>query len=124
MLSVVAVASAAIAMPQLPLPVPAGVPVESAAWAVKVKLPAAAGVPLMAPLAAAKVSPGGNDPAVIENVKGGIPPDAVSAEKYGAPTRPALAAQAIVTGAGAMAMPQVLVAVPAGVPVESATSTV
>ena len=46
---------------------------------------------------------------------------AASAEEYGAPTWPALAGQARVTGAGAMAMPQALVAVPAGVPVESTT---
>ena len=42
-----------------------------------------------------------------------------SAEEYGAPTWPVLAGQASVTGAGAMEIPQLLMAVPAGVPVES-----
>jgi hypothetical protein len=46
---------------------------------------------------------------------------AASAEEYGAPTWLALAGQASATGAGAIVMPQVLVAVPAGRPVESAT---
>jgi hypothetical protein len=54
-------------MPQLPVAVPAGVPVESTAWAVKVKSPAAVGAPFMAPVEPFKVNPGGNDPAVKEN---------------------------------------------------------
>jgi hypothetical protein len=57
-----------IAMPQLPVAVPAGVPVESTACAVKVKLPSVVGVPSIAPVKLFKVSPGGNNPTVSENV--------------------------------------------------------
>jgi hypothetical protein len=66
--NVVEVAIVGIAMPQLPVALPAGVPVESTAWAVKVKFPAAVGAPPMAPVEPFKVNPGGNDPAVKENV--------------------------------------------------------
>ena len=66
--NVVEVCAGAIAKPQLPVAMPAGAPVESAAWVVKEKLPDMLGVPAMAPLELFKVSPGGSDPAVMEKV--------------------------------------------------------
>jgi hypothetical protein len=55
-------------MSQLPVAVPAGVPVESTTWAVKGKFPAVLGVPPIAPVELFKASPGGKDPTVKENV--------------------------------------------------------
>ena len=65
--NLVEVASAATAMPQLLVAVPDGVPLESTTWVVKLKFPEIAGVRLMAP-ALFNVNPGGNAPAVKENV--------------------------------------------------------
>ena len=60
--------------------VPAAVPLESTTWAVKVNVPAAVGVPVTAPVDALSVKPAGSEPLVIENVYGGMPPVATSAE--------------------------------------------
>ena len=60
--------------------VPAAVPVESTTCAVKLNVPAVVGVPVIAPVEAFNVSPVGNDPLMIENVYGGVPPVATSAE--------------------------------------------
>jgi hypothetical protein len=48
--------------------VPAAVPRESTTWAVKLKVPAVVGVPVIAPVELFKVKPGGSEPLVIENV--------------------------------------------------------
>jgi hypothetical protein len=60
--------------------VPAAVPLESTTWAVKVNVPAAVGVPVMAPVEGFSVKPVGSEPLVIENVYGGTPPVATKAE--------------------------------------------
>ena len=60
--------------------VPAAVPVESTTWAVKVNVPAAVGVPVMAPVEGFSVKPVGSEPLVMENVYGGTPPVTTSAE--------------------------------------------
>jgi hypothetical protein len=65
---------------QLAVVVPAAVPVESTTFAVKVNVPYAVGVPVMAPVEVFKVNPVGSEPLVIENVYGGTPPVATSAE--------------------------------------------
>jgi hypothetical protein len=49
-------------------------PLESVTWIVNGKVPASVGVPLRMPVAASKVRPGGNEPAMIEKTSGGIPP--------------------------------------------------
>jgi hypothetical protein len=43
-------------------------PCESATWAAKLYVPAVVGVPVMAPVEALSVKPGGNEPLVIEKV--------------------------------------------------------
>jgi len=45
-------------------------------WTVKLLVPAVEGVPEMMPLF--RLSPGGSDPAVIDHVYGGVPPEAES----------------------------------------------
>ena len=62
------------------VPVVAVFPFESTTFAVKVKLPAVVGVPVIAPVEASNVRPGGKEPEVIEKVYGGTPPVAVRAE--------------------------------------------
>ena len=69
-----------ITMLQFAVPVPAAVPVESTTWAVKLNVPDVVGVPVIAPVDAFSVRPAGNEPLVMENVYGGVPPDATSAE--------------------------------------------
>jgi hypothetical protein len=64
----------------------AELPEESVTFAVKLKVPAVVGVPVMAPVEVFSVNPGGSDPDVIENVYGGTPPLAVNDELYGTPT--------------------------------------
>ena len=109
---------------QLAVVVPAAVAVESTTFAVKLNVPKVVGVPVIAPVVGFKVNPGGSDPLVIENVYGGAPPVATSAELYATPTCPVPAGQASVIGGGAMTMLQFVVAVPAAVPVESTTFAV
>jgi hypothetical protein len=43
-------------------------PCESTTWAVKLYVPAVVGVPVIAPVEALSVKPGGNEPLMIENV--------------------------------------------------------
>ena len=49
-------------------------PMESVMVAVKLKVPAALGVPLITPVAAAILKPVGSAPEVIATVNGGVPP--------------------------------------------------
>ena len=60
--------------------VPAAVPVESTTWAVKLNVPGVVGVPVIAPVDGFRIKPPGSEPLTIENVYGGIPPVATSAE--------------------------------------------
>ena len=55
-------------------------PVESVTCAVKVNVPAAVGVPVIAPVPAANVRPPGSVPETIEYVYGAVPPPATSDE--------------------------------------------
>ena len=71
---------AAILIPQLILPVPPAVPVESTACAVKLKLPVTPGVPVIFPELSI-IRPVGKEPAVREKVYGGKPPKALTAEE-------------------------------------------
>jgi hypothetical protein len=57
-----------VTMLQVEVEVPAEFPRESTTWAVKLKVPALVGVPLMLPLEVLRVRPGGSEPAVIEKV--------------------------------------------------------
>jgi hypothetical protein len=61
-------AGGVIVIPQLPVAVPATVSVESTTFAVKLKGPAATGVPVIAPVVLFNVNPEGSDPEVIEYV--------------------------------------------------------
>jgi hypothetical protein len=70
----------AITMLQLAVFVPADVPVESTTCAVKLNVPDTVGVPVMAPVVVFKLKPVGKEPVIIENVYGGTPPVAASAE--------------------------------------------
>ena len=47
---------------------------ESVAWTIKLKVPAAVGVPVIAPVVGVKLRPPGNEPLVIDQVYGGVPP--------------------------------------------------
>ena len=67
-------------MLQFAVVVPACEPVESTTLAVKLNVPAWVGVPVIAPVEVFSVKPGGNEPLVMENVYGGTPPVATSAE--------------------------------------------
>ena len=60
----------------------------SLTWAVKVKVPALAGVPLIAPLAALSAKPPGRDPLAIAQVYGVVPPVAESVAEYATLTVP------------------------------------
>jgi hypothetical protein len=53
---------------------------ESTTCAVKLNVPAAVGVPVIAPVDVLSESPGGSEPLTIEYVYGGTPPEATSAE--------------------------------------------
>ncbi len=52
--------------------------VESTTITVKSKVPAAVGVPVIAPVAGSIVRPGGKVPAVTDQVNGGVPPSTLS----------------------------------------------
>jgi hypothetical protein len=67
-------------MVQLAVPVPAALPLESTTWAVNVNAPDDVGVPVMAPVEEFSDKPGGSEPLMMENVNGGTPPVATSAE--------------------------------------------
>lgn len=49
-------------------------------------MPAAAGVPVIAPVTAFNARPGGRTPPASENQYGAVPPVTVTAELYGVPT--------------------------------------
>ena len=49
-------------------------------WAVKLKVPAEVGVPVMAPVAGLRFKPVGSDPEIMEYVYGVMPPEATSDE--------------------------------------------
>jgi hypothetical protein len=84
-----------IVIPQLLVTVlVAGFPEESITSAVKLNGPGAVGVPVIAPVAAFRLSTGGSEPEAIENVYGGAPPVATRLELYGTPTVPVLAEHA------------------------------
>ena len=108
-------------MLQFAVVVPAFEPVESTTCAVKLNVPAVVGVPVIAPVEAFNVSPGGSDPLMIENVYGATPPVTTRAELYATPTCAVPPAHASVIGAGAIVMLQFAVVVPACEPVESTT---
>ena len=61
-------------------------PFESTTLDVKVKVPAAVGVPEIAPVVAFSVRPAGNAPELIEKVYGATPPLTFSAAEYDDPT--------------------------------------
>jgi hypothetical protein len=65
-----------------------GVVALSDTFAVKFVVPAAAGVPVMAPLEAVSVRFAGSDPTLIDQVYGGVPPLAVSVSLYAVPAVP------------------------------------
>src|SRR5207249_4983225 len=67
-------------MPQPVTTVPAGVPLESTTWILKLNTPPAVGVPLIRPVLEFKLSPPGKAPEETENVYGRTPPEAVTAE--------------------------------------------
>ena len=48
-------------------------------WTVKLEVAAAVGVPLMVPLEEFRDKPAGNEPALTDHVKGGVPPEAFNA---------------------------------------------
>ncbi len=64
----------------------AGLPELSTTFAVKLKVPAAVGVPVIAPVDEFSVRPGGKLPELIEKVYEGTPPLATRLELYGTPT--------------------------------------
>src|SRR5579871_21194 len=73
--------------------------VESVTLTVKLKAPAAVGVPVIAPtVGVLNNRPVGNAPEVIVSVYGDVPPEAETDELYGTPTTPLLAGQTTFTG--------------------------
>lgn len=73
-------AAGEITILQFDVAVPEELPRESTTCAVKLNVPAAVGVPVMAPVFGFSVRPSGNTPAEIANVYGGNPPLADRAE--------------------------------------------
>jgi hypothetical protein len=116
----------AIVIPQLSVVVVAWIPsVESVTVTAKENGPAVVGVPVIAPVVAFSVRPGGSAPELTVNVYGARPPVTVIAELYGVPTVPVMvAAHCAVMVGGAIVIPQLLVIVPAAVPLESVTCAV
>ncbi len=105
---------------------PAALPLESVTLMVNVNGPDTVGVPLITPVVAFKVNPVGSVPEFKVNVYGAVPPVGTIVEEYATPTCPVTAAaQAAVSTAGEMVMPQAEViktcAGDAAVPLESVT---
>jgi hypothetical protein len=69
--------------------------------AVKFEVPFAVGVPEIMPVVAARVSPAGSVPAVIDQVYAGVPPLAVIGFEYAVPTAPEGSVALIVNAGGA-----------------------
>src|SRR6185437_5503051 len=65
-----------------------GTELESTSLTVNVNVPAAVGVPEMAPVAALKVRPAGSEPLEIFVVNAGVPPAETIVVLYGDPTIP------------------------------------
>jgi hypothetical protein len=61
----------------------------SVTWALKLKVPAAVGVPAIAPLSGLSVRPGGRDPLAINQAYGVVPPLAVNVAEHATLTVPA-----------------------------------
>jgi hypothetical protein len=61
---------------------------ESVTLTVKLKVPEDVGVPEITPVEALMESPGGREPALIDQVYGFFPPVAVSVAEYAVPTLP------------------------------------
>ncbi len=99
--------------------------IESTTLAVKVKVPAIVGVPVIAPVDAFSVRPGGKEPELIENVYGGTPPVAFRNELYGTSTWPVFVGQASINGGGAIVIVHCVVTTPlTELPEESTTFAV
>lgn len=94
---------------------------ESSSSAVKVRVPAEAGVPLMTPLEA-RESPVGSDPPIRNQVYGGVPPDPDNVCEYAEPTVPRGRGELVVmfSAGGLIVIPKVRVAVPELLSVTSA----
>ena len=60
----------------------------SVTCAVKLKLPALVGIPVMAPLVASNVRPAGKEPDVMDQRYGGVPPTAFRLAEYAVPMAP------------------------------------
>jgi len=78
----------------------AELPEESITWAVNEDVPAATGVPLIAPVERFRLSPCGRLPEMMEKEYGGTPPVAMRLEAYGVPTCPLLTGQFSARGGG------------------------
>ncbi|HUD68512.1 MAG TPA: hypothetical protein VMQ17_28270 [Candidatus Sulfotelmatobacter sp.] len=76
---------------------------ESVTWNVTDPLPPPVGVPEITPVLALKLSPGGNDPAVMLHLYGLVPPDSASVALY---ALPAVAAgiEVVVTAGGGLTL--------------------
>src|SRR6204780_5092191 len=84
-------------------------PLASLTWIVKV--PAAVGVPVIAPVVALSVRPAGSVPVATENVYGAVPPVTVIAGLLKAtPTSPELVVEQVTVGGGTIVKGQVPVA--------------
>ncbi len=71
-------------------------PAESATRSVKVEDPELAGVPVMLPVAEARVSPSGKLPSDTDHEYGGVPPAAEACAEYAAPVTPPGNAEAVI----------------------------
>ena len=79
-------------------------PRASVAVTVNVVVPPAPGVPLITPVVALRLSPGGRVPEGIENVYGGVPPEAVTVCENADSTEPLKLPLVMATGVAALAM--------------------
>ena len=66
-----------------------GTALESTSCTEKLKVPADVGVPVMAPVVALKLRPGGSDPEAMLRVSGAVPPAGFKLAVYATPTVPA-----------------------------------
>src|ERR1035441_8444425 len=80
----------------------------SVTFAVKLKVPAVFGVPLIAPVEGFRSKPPGNAPPPRDQVYDVVPPCAVSVTKYGPPTLPLGSDVVVIVGSDAMATRPIL----------------